>query len=266
MRLGLVSVTFRKLSAPEIISLVRENGLRGIEWGGDVHVPHGNLKTAQEVFNRMQDAGLETASYGSYYRLANRRDTPNPAFAAVLETALALQTKTIRVWPGTMGSAEADSAYREQVAAETRSICDQAQSAGITISFEYHANTLTDTDQSALDLIQMINHPNLRTFWQPIAGTPHRQALQGLQQIIPWLSNVHVNHRDPVSKERALLTSGESVWREFLKIIPQDKNRWLLLEFTRGDSQENFVRDVASLKQWIEECCTKNECVKMSHP
>lgn len=261
MRLGLVSVTFRKLSVPEIISLVQENRLEGIEWGGDVHVPHGDLKIAQEVSKRMKDAGLETAAYGSYFRVGNRRDTPNPPFTAVLESALALQTKTIRVWPGTIGSAEADSAYREQVAEETRAICDQAQSAGITLSFEYHANTLTDTDQSALDLIQKIKHLHLRTLWQPIAATPHDQALQGLKKILPWLSNVHVNYRDPNSKERAPLKWGEATWKDFLRIIPANKDRWFLLEFTKDDSRENFAKDAETLKQWVEECCVKNERV-----
>jgi hypothetical protein len=40
---GLVSITFRQLSPPAIIDLVRQAGLEGIEWGGDVHVPHGDL-------------------------------------------------------------------------------------------------------------------------------------------------------------------------------------------------------------------------------
>jgi 3-dehydroshikimate dehydratase len=257
MRLGLVSVTFRKLPVLEIISLVRENGLSGIEWGGDVHVPHGDLKKAQEVSKQMHDAGLQTAGYGSYFRVGNRRDTPNPPFEAVLESAIALQTKTIRVWPGTIGSAEADQAYRQQVAEETRSICDKAQSGGITISFEYHANTLTDTNQSALNLIQAIDHPNLRTLWQPVGSIPQDQAVQGLKSILQWLSNVHVNHRDPVSKDRVLLKGGESAWKEFLKVIPPEKDRWLLLEFTKGDSRENFAEDVTTLKQWTEASCLK---------
>ena len=40
---GLVSVTFRKLSPEEIVQLVVSSGLKGIEWGGDIHLPHGIL-------------------------------------------------------------------------------------------------------------------------------------------------------------------------------------------------------------------------------
>jgi 3-dehydroshikimate dehydratase len=40
---GLVSVTFRKLTPVEVAGLVKKGGLKSIEWGGDIHVPHGDL-------------------------------------------------------------------------------------------------------------------------------------------------------------------------------------------------------------------------------
>ena len=49
---GLCSVTFRRCSAAEIVELATRAGLRCIEWGGDVHVPHGDLRTAG--VNRMR--------------------------------------------------------------------------------------------------------------------------------------------------------------------------------------------------------------------
>ena len=41
---GLVSVTFRDKTPAEIVSEVKKAGLDAIEWGGDVHVPHGDVK------------------------------------------------------------------------------------------------------------------------------------------------------------------------------------------------------------------------------
>ena len=49
LKTGLVSITFREKSPEEIVGLVVEAGLDGIEWGGDVHVPHGDLAKAREV-------------------------------------------------------------------------------------------------------------------------------------------------------------------------------------------------------------------------
>ncbi len=65
---GLVSVSFRSLNCKEITELVKNAGLSSIEWGGDIHVPQGDLKKAREVRKMTQDAGLMTAAYGSYYR------------------------------------------------------------------------------------------------------------------------------------------------------------------------------------------------------
>src|SRR5262245_16795172 len=96
---GLVSVTFRQLGPGEIIALAVEHGMRAIEWGGDVHVPVGDLVVAREVGRWCVDAGIIVEAYGSYYRGIGD-------FAPVLETALALGAPRIRVWAGELGSAE----------------------------------------------------------------------------------------------------------------------------------------------------------------
>lgn len=45
--IGLVSISFRNRTAEEIIEAVKNAGLNAIEWGGDVHVPHGNVSRAR---------------------------------------------------------------------------------------------------------------------------------------------------------------------------------------------------------------------------
>ena len=64
---GLVSVTFRKLTPAEIVALVKQAGLKGIEWGGDLHVPHGDLVRAREVRELTHEGGLGVAACGSGY-------------------------------------------------------------------------------------------------------------------------------------------------------------------------------------------------------
>lgn len=41
--IGLTSTTFRNGPAEDILQLCQDLGIDGIEWGGDVHVPPGNL-------------------------------------------------------------------------------------------------------------------------------------------------------------------------------------------------------------------------------
>lgn len=68
LKSGLVSVTFRNLAIKEIVKIVVEAGLDGIEWGGDIHVPHGDLQVAKQTMRMTEDAGLTVTAYGSYYR------------------------------------------------------------------------------------------------------------------------------------------------------------------------------------------------------
>ena len=81
MKAGLVSITFRQLSAEKIVGLVSAAGLQGIEWGGDIHVPHGDVKRAEEVKRMTLDSGLEVSAYGSYYKFQEY----NPDSASQLE-------------------------------------------------------------------------------------------------------------------------------------------------------------------------------------
>ena len=95
MKTGLTSVTFRQKSPEEIIALAKEAGLTGIEWGGDIHVPAGDTKTASEIGRKTREAGLAVLSYGSYYRGDEGED-----FAPVLASAKALGAPVIRIWAG----------------------------------------------------------------------------------------------------------------------------------------------------------------------
>ncbi|MCL2298765.1 MAG: sugar phosphate isomerase/epimerase, partial [Firmicutes bacterium] len=99
MKCGLTSVTFRKLGWRAVIQIARACGFDGIEWGGDIHVPPGEVALAREVHLATVEAGLSVLSYGSYYRLGGEEP-----FRPVLDAALALQADTIRVWAGAKGS------------------------------------------------------------------------------------------------------------------------------------------------------------------
>ena len=45
----LTSVTFRRMKPEEILRVAARAGIEGIEWGGDVHVPAGDLAAARRV-------------------------------------------------------------------------------------------------------------------------------------------------------------------------------------------------------------------------
>lgn len=251
MKPGLVSITFRKLSPAEIIEAARKAGLEGIEWGGDVHVPHGEVAVARDVAARTRDAGLAVTSYGSYYRF-NEADV---SFGAVLATAVSLGAPIIRVWAGTSGSAEADDAEWNRIVAESRRIGDEAGEVGVVVCYEYHGRTLTDTNESAERLLRAVDHPNVRTFWQPPNGQSLEYCRDGLETVLPWLEYLHCFHWHENPRERRPLAEGADRWKVYVEraaAAPRGVDpRWVLLEFVPDDSVDALIRDAAVLREWL---------------
>jgi 3-dehydroshikimate dehydratase len=248
---GLVSVTFRKLAPAEIVALARECGLQAIEWGGDVHVPLHELARAREVRGLSEEAGIAVSGYGSYYRVG-AAETADRRFEHVLETAVELGAPTIRVWAGAAASAQIAEGERAHIVAELRRIADLAARQSVSISLEYHGGTLTDTNESAAQLLREVDHPNVYTFWQPPNGQSLEYCLEGLLRVLPRVTCVHCFHWWPTSAERRPLADGWPRWERYLGALLSTGRRIpVLLEFLPGDEPEALRRDAATLRHWI---------------
>jgi sugar phosphate isomerase/epimerase len=248
---GLVSITFRQLSPEEIISLVCKSGLKGIEWGGDIHVPHGNLSIARNVGAMTREEGLEVAAYGSYYRVGCEGQDGIPDFKDVLETALELGAPLIRVWAGDRGSDKADQGWWDKVVEDSKRIGGMAQKEGVKIAYEYHGNTLTDTLESVQKLMEKVNHPNVRSYWQPLPHHDMNSRLEGLKQVLPWLENIHVFYW--ISHERYPLEDGTEDWAKYLELVKNlEGQRYAMIEFVKDNKPEQFLWDAEILKNWLQ--------------
>lgn len=256
MKTGLVSISFRELSAQEIISLVAEHGLQGIEWGGDVHVPHGNLDGARDVGRMTRDAGLEVASYGSYYRFADSdpsAEDEGPSFEAVLETAIELGAPAIRVWGGSKGPHLMKGDEYSVFCERAHEIADMAAGRNVRIDFEFHENTITETPESTVELMLLLHHDNLRTLWQPPLQISAEKRLEGLKRVLPWVTNVHCNHFAQESWPHVQpLADGEEEWNSYLEVLAQDRlERWVLIELVKDHDLNQFPKDAAALSGWL---------------
>lgn len=243
--LGLVSVTYRKLSPADVIARAAEAGLSCIEWGSDIHVPQTDLANARLVGEMTREAGLTVSSYGSYYRLGAGQD-----FIPYLEAACGLGAPVIRIWAGTRGSEQTDDATRAAWAAEAKSVCRMAAERGITIAFEYHHGTLTDTADSAVALMRAVDQENCRLYWQPEFAKPQELLLSDLEKVAPWVDLCHVFQWNPDHSRRPL-ADGIEVWRRFLSHLPGWQDKPLLLEFVPGDDPDLLGREAQALRTMI---------------
>jgi sugar phosphate isomerase/epimerase len=251
---GICSITFRDKSSEEVIELCVAAELKGVEWGADIHVQPNDLENAKRVGELTRDAGLEVAGYGSYYMAFDKEGEVVQPFAPVVEAAVALGAPIIRIWGGSL-SIEKTDAYFESVVHRSREAAALAAAKGVKVAYEFHQNTYTETLESALTLMDAVDHPNLYTFWQPPHGSGLEQRLKELEALKDVLSHVHVFHWEGAPKPpypRLALGEGVELWKPCLNAVaalPGD--RFALLEFTRDNDEKQFKEDAQTLLEML---------------
>lgn len=248
MKTGLCSVTFRDHSLEDVVQLTKEAGLEAIEWEAKVHVPHEDFKAARKAARLTKEAGLSVSSYGSYYIAGSVEP-----FQGILRTAQELNTKMIRIWAGDAGSDELDDAQFDRLVRDVKLNAHLAQNLGITLSFEYHSNTLTDTPGSAVRLLEAIDEPNVKLYWQPAESLTFGQRIASLPLLKPWLTNVHVFHWQDYHT-RYTLEEGSEEWTNYYQHLTPftSPESYALLEFVKGNSPEQMKRDAEVLKRLVQ--------------
>ena len=246
---ALCSITFRDLPVEEIISLCKDAGIQGIEWGGDVHVPHGEVEIAREVGEKTRAAGLGISAYGSYYR-GEEDDLP---FAKVLASAKGLGATLIRVWAGRKSSEDSSPEDRKTLATAIREAVLLADAEGITVALEYHGNTLTDIQESAHQFLREVGTDKLKLFWQPRTRGQFENDIPELKAVLPHLANVHCFHWGANGwKDRFPLQDGVKDWAAYLEYIRQaEGDRYITLEFVKDNDPEQFRADANTLNDLI---------------
>lgn len=240
---GLVSISFRQYSPGQILDASAKAGLELIEWGGDVHAPHGNVAIAKEVAALTKQYGLATAEYGSYYKIG--RD--DVSFTDVVKSADALNTSVIRVWPGmnivTANLTSDDYAYMVRDAAR---ICDEAKD--MTVALECHPDSLTEDYTSALKFINDVGRENLKTFWQPNQHKTFEYNVTAARTLSPYVISVHTFFW--VKNDRYPLSDGADIWRKYMDAL--GKELPYMLEFMPDGLIETLPHEAKTLHNIIK--------------
>lgn len=245
-QVSFTSVTFRKYTAEEIIEFARRNGIFQIELGGDVHLPPGDAVRAEKLRDEALAKGVRVLSYGSYYMLLENMD-----FQPVLESASAVGAQGVRIWAGSpvCGRTDCDEAEFARAVEELRSVCRAAERQGLTIHLEKHRGTLTQDPDQALRLMEAAAMPNLKIYWQPNPELDVAENERAIRLLLPHISHVHTFSWTEKNK-RLPLEARESDWRQYIRLLGP---RTYILEFVKDDDEMQFIQDVITLRQWIQE-------------
>lgn len=245
---GLVSISFRSKSVEEIARAAWESGLEAVEWGGDVHVPHGDIEAAHYARETCKKYGLKIVHYGSYYKMGYS----NPElFDAVLASAKALGAPTIRVWAGL--GIHPDTLPKEdykRIVEDAKRICDMAK--GIIIATECHSDSITEHYEYAMKFFKDVDRENLKTFWQPNQHHGSEYDLLAAKALLPYVVGVHVFNWEGDKPEKYFLDRNIEKWKAYMEIL-KEKDLNYMLEFMPDDKIESLPRESATLDLFIKE-------------
>lgn len=157
----------------------------------------------------------------------------------------------MRVWAGSLGSEEAPPGHRDLVTGSLRRLGEQAAARGLEIGLEFHGGTLTDDVGSTLDLLDAVDHPAVRTYWQPPVGMPTAEALSGLDRVLPRLAGVHAFSWWPRQERRPLAVRAD-LWSAVLsRLHGADRDHDVLLEFVPEDDPDLLAREADTLRELL---------------
>ena len=248
LKSGLVSISFRSHSVSEIASAAAAAGLKSVEWGSDVHLPSNDKEARERIITLCQGLGIETPTYGSYFRLGA---TPCEEFANMLDTAEAIGARVVRVWGGTRYATSEDEEW-PMLVSEARRISQMAKARGITVALECHRGTVTEHPDNALAFIRAVGSDSMRMYWQPNQYRSHSENMESARMLAPYVDCIHVFNWSGSTK--LPLGEAKDEWVDYLTAFKSEYEKRdipALLEFMPDGKIATLAREAEALKDII---------------
>lgn len=245
-KLGLVSISFRDKSPEEILTAMKDAGLSYVEWGSDVHAPKDDIEKLKSIVRLQNKYGIKCCSYGTYFRLG---ETLTEELESYIDAAKTLGTDILRLWCGNKDSGEYSSEEKIKLFEECKKAAEIAQERNVTLCMECHNWSYTNTKESAFELIQTVNSPHFRMYWQPNQFREFEENIEYAKTISPYTEHIHVFKWR--GQKKFPLAEGIEEWKSFLACF--NGERTLLLEFMPDNNIESLKTEADSLRKIVGE-------------
>lgn len=239
---GLVSVSFRPLEPKSIAELCKENNLKFVEWGSDIHAPCDDKEPLNVIAKIQKEYGITCSSYGTYFRIGVNDATELYGY---IEAAKILGTDILRLWCGDKNYTDMTAEERKYIISESRKAAKIAEEADVTLCMECHNKTFTNCLEGALELMNAVNSNNFQMYWQPNQFRTLEENLEYADKIAKYVKVIHVFNWE--GKNKYPLIEAVDIWRKYLSFF--DGSQKLLLEFMPDGKPESLGAETTALKE-----------------
>ena len=243
---GLVSISFRSLTPEDILQNMVKAELFAVEWGSDVHAPAEDIPRLRKIAALQKQYGITCCSYGTYFKFGQNDVAELEQYFAA---AKILGADILRLWCGTRSYLDYTASEKAELFAQCRKAAAMAEAHGMTLCMECHPKTFTDELQGALELMDAVNHPNFRMYWQPNQHKPEAEKVAYATAIAPYTTHLHVFQWQ--EKEKFPLETGKENWKTYLSAF--SGHHYLLLEFMPDNDPASLPREAETLRTIIGE-------------
>ncbi len=240
-RIGVASVTFRNKSIAEVVEIAKKAGVGYIEWGADVHVK--TLDEAKEAKALCDSNGIGICSYGSYYRVGSGEMSD---WKRICENADAMGASSVRIWLGSKDSEKTSEDEYDLLLKDMKAICSVAKEYNLLVCPECHDNTFNNNTDAFLKMRSELGADNFKTYFQS-RYFRFDYDMDRIERTFDFIENVHVSYRDLKKEQRFRKKDGKYLDKILKKLDSLGFDGIILIEFTKGSKEKNFIKDVKKL-------------------
>ena len=181
---------------------------------------------------------LRAAALGAYPFLHLEGPEGDEAIAQLGRTvayAAHLGVDIFKIFPGRVASHQLDAAARTRSVHNLRELAQQLAARSIQLTLETHGNTLCDTRESTLQLLDELRDlDNVGICFQPYTNQDTNAAIALYDALAPHVLHVHLQNRALANGTCTLLEEGD--WLDYRRLLPHIRDSGfdgpLSLEFT----------------------------------
>ncbi len=244
LKIGVASVTFRNKTVNQVVEIAKNSGIEFIEWGGDIHVK--TIEDAKLAKKLCDKNNIKISSYGSYYRTGS---SDKVDWEDVCRIASEMGASSVRIWLGNKDSEIFTESEYKELLEEMKFLCSKAEEYNLLVCPECHDNTFNNNTDAILKLKNDLNCDNFKTYFQS-RYLKINYDIDRIEKTFDFIENFHVSYRDLKLEQRFKRKDKNYLDKLIKKFISMNFNGIVIIEFTKGAKEKNFIKDVRKLKAY----------------